>query len=738
MKRFLLAGAAMMALLSCSKDIIKEVHRGAAIEFTVAAHTRAQETTTSNLQAFYVTAVDPGQENNYFTDIICEKSGEYYTSNPTYYWPGDGTKLDFYAYTPSAEALGVVQTENADKSVLSTELTINNQEATLTNFSPNQDISQQVDFMTATWFSQGKPTTNSSVPLDFQHRLAQVKINAKNCNPDYSYSIKGIRIADVASAGTFDFKTNEWTLLTKDDEVIKITYEVTYENNPILLSDSAVSLMGAEGSNAMLLPQQLNASESYLSVLVKQTDLSSANETEYTWLDVPVDTEWTSGNRYVYILDFSTITDGIPDMEEGDDEIGNDITFDVAIEEWNTSDSDPNQDLYPSDIHPLVGIWDLESATVQIEGTVLGKYTIEQIKADEEGTQAVPEQSYRISFVSHDTFYLDGDPTTYHAYVGDDGNTYLTSAQGDGVFAKLVSYDEETLVAMFYWGEGEELSSITLNYKKNENDGWENSDSADLSFMGLWELNGIYLAGYKKVEGQWIITGEEIQHNITGAQYLNFVTPDTFTILGADEPIWLEIDNAGNVLGLKEILAESLNEDALVLGNISKISHNEISLSVYLTDNVKDCIQIVLHYIRPTEGWQELIVGKWSICGLKEFFKYEDTGEVELISEYLSDNDNNQIYQRVDQQFHELNFETCDNFYFYGIDDRQSISISSDGKPILLQNPELKIYYYINEIKKNTMNVSVTYDDTITDKQGSERKGKSTLILYYEKVDRNE
>ena len=331
MRCFLLAGMAIMACLSCTKDIVLNVNRGAAIDFTVAAHTRAHETTTSNLETFYVTAVDPRQANNYFTDVAYIKSGEIFHSSPTYYWPGDGSELDFYAYAPSATDLGA-------------SVSIDRGAQRLIDYSPAADISQQHDFITATT-TQGRMET--SVPLEFRHALSQIEVRAKNTDGGHIYKVKGVRIAQVASKGSYDFNSGQWTL---GDE--KEVYEVTYGDARVL-DEYGVNLMMEQGDNAMLIPQQLVrwdaendrtnvAKGAYISVCVNITTSSGAavyplDKNEYAWLAVGIGTDWQAGNRYIYTLDF-TRGAGFPDPttpDIGNSVFGDEIHFDVDVSDWN-------------------------------------------------------------------------------------------------------------------------------------------------------------------------------------------------------------------------------------------------------------------------------------------------------------------------------------------------------------------------------------------------------------------
>lgn len=353
MKRFLLTGIALTALLSCSKDIVLDANRGAAIEFTVAAQTRAQELTGNNLKTFYATAVDPRQDINYFTEVPYIKSGEYYHSSPTYYWPGDGSPLNLYAYAPSASDLGVSASGESK-----TSLRINKGEQILENFSPAAEISDQQDFITAVLPEFSHSGDGSPVLLHFKHQLAQIEIKAKNSNEGQIYHVKGVKIAQVKSKGDFDFTTEKWTL----DNETKAIYEVTYDDVRTL-NALGVNIMATSGDNitevysdnAMLLPQvitpwdpqndQRNDNKgAYVAVLMKITTSSGASVSEtdendgYQWVAAPLPsgTEWVAGNKYIYTLDFTNgASYSDPSVSGGGVLLENEIQFDVDIVDWN-------------------------------------------------------------------------------------------------------------------------------------------------------------------------------------------------------------------------------------------------------------------------------------------------------------------------------------------------------------------------------------------------------------------
>ena len=120
-KLFFIAVAAM-GMASCSQDESTGINNGNAIDFRAALGTRAVETTTANLDKIVVTAIDKN-DANYFTDAEFTKNDAFFTSTPAYYWPGDGSDLSFYAYSPAASDLGAT-------------VTINSTTKTLADFSP--------------------------------------------------------------------------------------------------------------------------------------------------------------------------------------------------------------------------------------------------------------------------------------------------------------------------------------------------------------------------------------------------------------------------------------------------------------------------------------------------------------------------------------------------------------------------------------------------------------------------
>ena len=345
-KLFMFMAMAAMLIASCSSDDVVSTNTGRAIDFRTSVGTRGAETTTENINKFWVTAIDKAGAN-YFSKQEFTKDGSFFTSSPLYYWPAG--KLDFVAYSPSETDLGVT-------------VTINNTIKTLADFSPAERIANQKDFVTATASGTRAANETNGVELTFAHQLSQIEIKAKNSNTGYVYKVVGVRIGKPVSKGTFTFGANTWALTTTE----KSNYAVEYATDEKTLTADAATMMG-EGGNAMLLPQQLvawasetdkknEADGAYLALKIQITTKDGARvypaKGDYDWAAVAIGTKWEAGKKYVYTLDFSNGAGKVdpekptptPDPDKpdpfnpGDDILGKPIKFTVEVTEWTPAD----------------------------------------------------------------------------------------------------------------------------------------------------------------------------------------------------------------------------------------------------------------------------------------------------------------------------------------------------------------------------------------------------------------
>lgn len=437
-----------MALASCAKDSVKEVNNGHAIDFRVATQTRATETTTANLSTFYVTAID-AKGSNYFTNAAFTKIEEYFSSSPAYYWPGDGSDLEFYAYAPAAETLGATAT-------------IDNTAKTLSGFSPAAQFADQKDFVTAT-ATGNKTNETSGVALTFDHQLTQIEVKARNANDAYVYKIKGVRIAQPVSKADFDFTTKQWTPSTE-----KAIYQVQYSNE-ITLNTYGQCIMETEGDNAMLIPQQLvawdaendktnTAKGAYLSVYAQVETAEGArvypnvDGMDYAWLAVPVDTKWEASYKYVYTLDFTNgagYSDPLDGPETGGTVLGGAIKFTMDVNPWGEKSA------FENEYELMNGKWKgLKAIETLTDGTVHEFLTEDEIKY-------FLNQYYQLEIRDCSRILLNiNDNITESAFDIKDGYMYMDMVYNNGEYDCIPHID--------YLDEDEMILTIVYDYSVQE------------------------------------------------------------------------------------------------------------------------------------------------------------------------------------------------------------------------------------------------------------------------------
>lgn len=348
MKKYIIITAlSLIGLAACTKDTIKDVNTGKSIDFRAALDTKGSEVTTSNLAGFYVTSLTESGAV-YFTDESFTKNGDYFESSTKYYWPAEES-LNFYAYSPAANVLGE-----------DVEITVNSEAKTLTGYVPSSDISSQLDIVIAKAAGNKAVNENTGVFLQFLHQLSQVEVRALNENDGFNYSVKGIKIMNVASGGDLDFSvTTKWT-----PSAVLTSYTVEHDT-AVELETESVSLMPTDGDNAMLIPQTTaawdiendaatNSSKgSYLAVNVQITTKDGSrvfpSSGDYGWVAYPIGFEWEPGYKYIYTLNFTegagyvdpenTPYDPENPYQPGDDVLGGQMTFEADIESWWSNNS---------------------------------------------------------------------------------------------------------------------------------------------------------------------------------------------------------------------------------------------------------------------------------------------------------------------------------------------------------------------------------------------------------------
>ncbi|MDE5711146.1 MAG: fimbrillin family protein [Bacteroides sp.] len=298
-KRLIPFAAVAVIMASCSSEDVLEVNpepAGQALSFSIAVgHTRATETTISNLGDFKIAAKGVHPSGGVFNSFLIGSTtdGEQASlkdaigNNATsgvwelerdVYWPTSVDNALFWAWTCS-------QVKGGQKSdVLPSgkfDFTAPNK-VKVTGFSPaktglkDTDVSQdmwadglkQVDFVTA--FKQASKTTN--VQLDFEHVLSQIDIVAKSegkaATDHRIVRIKGAWLvntkdkADLESGFTWNAGTKEathdlkWTNHVFKDAKSPFTAYGSFYKEPKVL-DSSTGEQNLLGETLMLIPQEI-------------------------------------------------------------------------------------------------------------------------------------------------------------------------------------------------------------------------------------------------------------------------------------------------------------------------------------------------------------------------------------------------------------------------------------------------------------------------------------------------
>lgn len=372
---------------------------------------RGLEISNQTLDKFFITAVEKlTSENNVvtyttlFENTLFQKEGDVYVSDPPFQW-SKKMVLNFYAYGYRTNG-DFIKPGDAG-SLFGTGVTFNGQQQTINNFSPQADISQQIDLIGACALDQGyKGGMTNTVGLNFAHLLSEVQVVARCSSPTYRVYIKAIKYGNIKCKGTYSFGSNSWTLLPENAEsdespLATTSYGVSYK--AIDLSSGTPDHYSHQGTNdyhdisksentvddtfigyAMLLPQSLGAFEvgkeywapggaeadisgktlataQYMAMLIKIMALDNGEETEevkfpkteahkadsdgYGWAYIPIRTPKVSQWQAGtrYVYHLD-FSDGAGYNQDGNLILEGVLKLDATVDQWKSYD-----DLYPND-----------------------------------------------------------------------------------------------------------------------------------------------------------------------------------------------------------------------------------------------------------------------------------------------------------------------------------------------------------------------------------------------------
>lgn len=396
-KNLLLMMAVPLALASCSNEDVLETNPKTvpddAITFRAnvgyTSQSRGTETTQSNLKAFYVTAIEKNNNAALFTNLLFNKntSGEF-VSDPVYQWSNKlGLTFYAYGYTPKGNNSTMVNPNIQDGWEEGTEANvqlrqtlgepqITEMQQTLDNFTPNQDIAEQVDLVTAMTESN-RTALNASVGLNFIHILSEVDVRAKCTSNAHHIYIKAVKLGKIDTKAQYSWPTTSSTPWNLGGSY-KTSYTVWQNENHQAVDLTTtreggyIPLISGKAGYAMLIPQGLSTwgqttetfetqypdksvtEAQYIALLIKIVGIDNGeinnsvvkfplktehavDEDGFGWAYIPLHVDkvpkWDMGTRYIYHLDMSR---GAGYNEEGEPILTADIQFTADVKEWSS------------------------------------------------------------------------------------------------------------------------------------------------------------------------------------------------------------------------------------------------------------------------------------------------------------------------------------------------------------------------------------------------------------------
>lgn len=218
----------------------------------------------------------PVTEQFYMDADVSEQVNNRWTTDNTYYWPGNGHTLQFYALTPDDAGIRMPATPASTH---------------LSSYTVPQDVAEQHDILVATT-EELSGNYNQAVPLTFEHICTAIKFETgSQMQPG---SIRSVTLKGVKTTGAYDMFSGKWTL-TKD--VGNYTQELA---KTMTGTETPGSEVTTAAQTFMMLPQTLPQGATVEVVFV---DDVTGNERP---LSATIDgTEWPQGKTVTYKISIS-------------------------------------------------------------------------------------------------------------------------------------------------------------------------------------------------------------------------------------------------------------------------------------------------------------------------------------------------------------------------------------------------------------------------------------------------
>ena len=210
------------------------------------------------------------QEQFYMDENVSEKENNLWSATNTYYWPGDGHSLQFYAWAPVDAFTATPQ--------IPTETTL--------EYTVPPDVAHQKDLLVTTT-EELNGNSNTVVPLTFRHICTAVRFETGS--QMQAGTISSVTLKGVKKTGTYDMATDTWALTEATDD---FTQEL---NHATTGTENAGSEVTSAAQTFMMLPQALSDGASVEVVFVDGT-----TGTERTLSASIAGMEWPQGTTVTY------------------------------------------------------------------------------------------------------------------------------------------------------------------------------------------------------------------------------------------------------------------------------------------------------------------------------------------------------------------------------------------------------------------------------------------------------
>lgn len=218
----------------------------------------------------------PVTEQFYMDADVSEQVNNRWTTDNTYYWPGNGHTLQFYALTPDDAGIRMPATPASTH---------------LSSYTVPQDVAEQRDILVATT-EELSGNYNQAVPLTFEHICTAIKFETgSQMQPG---SIRSVTLKGVKTTGAYDMFSGKWTLT---EDVGNYTQELA---KTMTGTETPGSEVTTDAQTFMMLPQNLPTGAT---VEVVFQDQVTGTERP---LSAPIaGTEWPQGKTVTYKISIS-------------------------------------------------------------------------------------------------------------------------------------------------------------------------------------------------------------------------------------------------------------------------------------------------------------------------------------------------------------------------------------------------------------------------------------------------